>query len=67
VGRVLASSCCGPSTHPSTETDPIIIGQPNGDPAIQVTAILPVAGITPGDTAWVTGTGVAELLGHYLT
>lgn len=45
-----------------TVEDPVIVGEPNGDPVRHVKVITPNNGMRTGQAAWVTGDGVDAFL-----
>lgn len=54
--------CCEPAPLHTTPADPLVIGEPDGTPPRFVRAERAVWGLAALQYAWVTGTGVDELL-----
>lgn len=45
-----------------SQSEPLVIGEPNGDPSIEVRATVTVMGLRANSEFWVTGTGVAAMV-----
>ena len=54
-------ACCGQDPV-STQTAPLLIGEPAGATAVQVTVISPFGNLVYGDRAWVTGSLVQPFI-----
>lgn len=54
-------ACC---TKPKiySQSDPLVVGEPNSDAAVNVVATVNVGGLRTGRTSWVTGSHVAALI-----
>jgi hypothetical protein len=53
------SACCGPRPRTSTADDPIVIGDPNGEPAVRARVNNNVFGLRAFAVGWFTGSNVA--------
>jgi len=54
--------CCGQPSSRGTEDDPIVVGEPDGEPPLQLVATLTIYGIGRGQSAWWSGNAVGQLL-----
>ena len=45
-----------------SETSPLVLGDPDGEPAIHVRATITIMGLRAGSEFWVSGSGVAPMI-----
>lgn len=45
-----------------TESSPLMLGEPNGDPVVQYRNTVSIMGLKANSTFWATGSGVAAMV-----
>jgi len=55
-------ACCGGKSTVGNEDNPVLVGEPNGAPAVRYKSYSTIGGVGFGQTAYFTGSDVADLV-----